>query len=60
MKNKANGPADCLVTDMLQFLQGKTVYEVTQWFEKRFKEECLTTEAWKILRCVFDRNQTPG
>ena len=29
MKNKANGPADCLVTEMLQCLLVETVYEVT-------------------------------
>ena len=36
MKNKANGPVDCLVTEMLQCLPMETVYEVTHWFEKRF------------------------
>ena len=30
MKNKANGPADCLVTEMLQCLSIETVYEVTR------------------------------
>ena len=37
MKNKANGPANCLVTAMLQCLQMDTVYEVAHWFEKRFR-----------------------
>ena len=36
MKNKANGPADWLETDMLQCLPMETVYEVTHWFEKMF------------------------
>ena len=53
MKNKANGPADCLVTEMLQCLPMETVYEVTHWFEKRFRGECRASEAWKILRVVF-------
>ena len=39
MKNNANGPADCLVTEMLQCLPTETVYEVACWFEKRFKGE---------------------
>ena len=34
--NKANGPADCLVTEMLQCLPTETVYEVAHWFDKRF------------------------
>ena len=34
MKNKANGPLDCLVTEMLQCLPMETVYAVTHWFEK--------------------------
>ena len=53
MKNKANGPADCLVTAMIQCLQMETVYEVAHWFEKRFRGECRAPEAWKILRLVF-------
>ena len=52
MKNKANGPTDCLVTEMLQCLPTETVHEVTQWFEKRFKGEYRAPEAWKILRLV--------
>ena len=50
MRKKAGGPADCLVTEMLQCL---LVHEVTHWFEKRFKGECRAPEAWKILRQVF-------
>ena len=37
LKNKANGPADCLVTEMLQCLPTETVYEVAHWFDQRFK-----------------------
>ena len=51
--NKANGPADCLVTETLQCLPMETVYEVTHCFENRFKGECRAPEAWKILRFVF-------
>ena len=50
MKNKATGPADCLVTEMLQCLPTETVDEVAHWFDKRFKGECRAPEAWKILR----------
>ena len=53
MKNKANGPADCLVTEMLQCSPMETVFEVTYWFEKRFVEECRAPDALKILRLVF-------
>ena len=52
MKNKSNGPADCLVTGMLQCLPMETVYEVTHWFETRFTGERRAPEAWKILRLV--------
>ena len=34
LRNKANGPADCLVTEMLQCLQTETVFEVAHWFDK--------------------------
>ena len=39
MKNKANGPTDPLVTEMLQWSPMETVYEVAHWFAKRFKGE---------------------
>ena len=52
MKNKANGHADCCMTEMLQFLPTVTVYEVAHRFDKRLKGECRTPEAWKILRLV--------
>ena len=53
MKNKANGPADCLVTKMLQCLPTETVFEVAHWFGKRFQGECRAPEAWTIHRLVF-------
>ena len=53
LRNKANGPADCLVTDMLRCLPTETVYEVARWFDKRFRGECRAPEAWKVLRFVF-------
>ena len=52
-RNKANGPADCLVTEMLQCLPTDTVHEVAHWFDKRFWGECRAPEAWKVLRLVF-------
>ena len=52
LRNKANGPADCLVTEMLLCLPTETVYEVAHWFE-RFRGECRAPEAWKVLRLVF-------
>ena len=53
LRNKANGPTDCLVTEMLQCLPTETVYVVAHWFDKRFKGECRAPEAWTILRLVF-------
>ena len=53
LRNKANGPADCLVTEMLQCSPTETVYEVTHWFDKWLKGECRAPEAWKIPRLVF-------
>ena len=53
IRNKDNGPADCLVTEMLRCLPTETIYEVAHWFDKRFKGECRAPEAWKILRLVF-------
>ena len=47
-RNKANGPADRLETEMLQCLPTETAYEVTHWFDKRFKGECRAPEAWKV------------
>ena len=51
-RNKAIGPADRLVTEMLQCLPTETAYEVTHWFDKRFKGECRAPEAWKVLPFV--------
>ena len=53
LRNKANGPADCLVTEMLQCLPTETMYEVAHWFDKRFHGECRAPEAWTVLRLVF-------
>ena len=53
LRNKANGPADCLVTEMLRCLPTETVYEVAYRFDKRFKGECRVPDAWKVLRLVF-------
>ena len=40
LRNKADGPAHCVDTEMLQCLPTETVYEVSCWFDKRFKGEC--------------------
>ena len=44
MKNKGNGPSDCLLTEM---------YEVTHWFEKRVTGKCRAPASWTVLRVVF-------
>ena len=38
LRSKANGPAECLLTEMLQCLPTETVYVVVCWHEKRFKD----------------------
>ena len=53
LRNKANAPADCLVTEMLQFLPTETEYEVAHRFDKWFRRECRAPEPWTILRLVF-------
>ena len=37
LRNGTNGPADCLVTEMLQCLPTETIYEVAHWFDKGSK-----------------------
>ena len=53
MKNQTNGPGDCLVSEMVRELPMETVGEIPLWFGKRFRGECRTPAAWKILRLVF-------
>ena len=53
LRNKAIGPAGCMVTEMMQGLPTETVYEAAHWFDKRFRGECRAREAWKVLRLVF-------
>ena len=36
--------------------QNAEVYEVSHWFDKRFRVECRAPKAWKILRLVFLKN----
>ena len=60
LRNKANGLADCPVTEMLRCLPTETVYEVAHWFDKRFKGECRALEAWKILSLEFLKSLTPS
>ena len=47
LENKANGPANCLVTEMLECLPSETVCAVAHWFDKWLKGEC--PDAWKVL-----------
>ena len=49
LRNKANGPADCLVTEMLQCFPTETVYEVTHWFQGEYR----ALKARKTLRLLF-------
>ena len=34
-KNMANGPRNCMVTEVLQVLPVESVYEITHWLEKK-------------------------
>ena len=55
MKNKGNGPSDCLLTEMCKTLFMESVHEVTHWFEKSVTGECRAPAAWTVLRVVFLR-----
>ena len=57
MKNKANGPADCLVTECLPT---ETAYEVTHWFKKRFQGECRVPKAWNSWACASQEARRPA
>ena len=55
MKHKANVPSDCMVTEMLRELPMESVYEITHWFEKRFRGKCrapsgVETSTLRILK----------
>ena len=50
MKNKANGPSDCLVTEMLQTFPIESVCEITHRFEEM---ERRAPQTWNVLRLVF-------
>ena len=43
MKNKADGPADCLVTEIWQNSAVEAVHDITHWLEKRFPGNPITT-----------------
>ena len=58
LRNKANGPADCLTTEMLQCWPTETVYEDAYWFDKRLKGECRVPESWKISVLCSSRSLT--
>ena len=51
LRNKANGTADCLVTEMLRCLPTETIQEVAK---------CRASEAWKFLRLVFLKKSPPS
>ena len=55
-RNMANGPADCLVTEMLQCLPTKTVHEVACWFDERLKGECKPQRRGKFYACCSSRS----
>ena len=50
LRGKSNGPADCLVVEMLGRLPTEVIFKVTHWFQKRFQGGCRAPEAWRILR----------
>ena len=37
LRGKSNGPADCLVVEMLSCQHTKVIFEVTHWFQKKFQ-----------------------
>ena len=59
LKNKANGPSDCMVTEMLQNLSMESVCEITLWFEKRFSRESTEPIGLESLTSGISKKQTP-
>ena len=57
MKDKVDGPADCLVTEMLQCLpvgaHRRRQSARLRVGSRSDSEECRTPEAWTVLRLVF-------
>ena len=53
LSGKSNGPANCLVVEMLSRLLTVVIYEVTHWFQRRFRGTSRAPEAWRIQRLVF-------
>ena len=60
LPNKANGPADCLVSEMLQCLPTETVYEVAHWFDKLFRGECRARRRGKLYASCSSKKLTPS
>ena len=56
MKNKVNGPADCLVTEMLQCVPTETVYEVAHWFDKRLGDNIGLQRRGRFFVLCFSRS----
>ena len=60
LRNNANGPADCLVTEMLRCLPKKSVYEVPHLFHKRFEESVVIRRRGKFYLKTRDAKLEKG
>ena len=54
-KYEANGPVDIIVSEMLKELCVESIYEMTEWFQRRFRVECAYLASWTMVQLVFPR-----
>ena len=59
-ENKANGPGDCLVTEMLREPPVETVFEITHWLEKSEGNAELQRRGEIYARCFSKAVRRPS
>ena len=50
--DRADGLEDMTVAEMLKELLADTMYEFTQWFERRFRGGCEAPSSWMIVKAA--------
>ena len=53
--NKANGPEDAVVSEMIKKLQLEKIYTVARCYQERFMGLMESPSSWKIVKLVFLR-----
>ena len=51
----ATRPEDIIETEMLKELAIETIFETTDWFQRRFRGKCDSPSSWRIVKLVFLR-----